>query len=159
MKIGLSLHPRILLDRPYSEASRKLLETFGGSEGLLTFLEGYGVNHIELRTVLPGDDPAEILQIADRLWARGVSVTVHGTMPAREIPAETPFETLYPSLLPLLAALRARGERLCLTFHAVHSKTDPDLAALARATRERLATLSADAARLGFRIALEVDRA
>lgn len=149
---GLSLSPRVLSGVSLTDTDRKLLSAYGGTDGLLRALRGLGITHVELRAVSPTDDAALVLSCAEKIWNAGLFVTVHGALP------ETPgaFEEAYPALLPLLDAAKSRQEFVCITLHACSSGTD--IAANRQKTADILALWEKDAPRLGFRLALEINR-
>ena len=151
---GISLPPKILTGRADDPIQQKLLEEFGGIDPLLRYLRGLGITHIELRNIAPQTNPADALFCAEKIWAAGLRLTVHGSLPAQP----GPFSEVYPSLLPLLAAMPGRQAELMLTVHSYASKTEASVEALARETAEILRLWAQDAEQLGLRIALEVNR-
>ena len=89
---GISLPPRILTGTAEDPIQQKLLDEFGGIDPLLRYLRGLGITHIELRNIAPNADPSHALFCANKIWAAGLCLTVHGSLPA----AIGPFEEVYP---------------------------------------------------------------
>ena len=114
MRIGLSLPPGYLEEAPEGAAA-VWRETFGDAEGFLAAVREAGVSTIEARAITEDADPERALRVAERVWETGLGLTVHGRLP-RQLAGETLGE-VYPALVPLVEALRARGERVILTLH------------------------------------------
>ena len=95
----------------------KWLLTGGGSLGsraaLLSALKERGTESIELRTVRPDHDAADVLRVAELLWNSGFQITVHSSVKSAETAAEDVFS-------PLSALLRAlRQKHLTVTVHPI----------------------------------------
>lgn len=80
---------------------------------LLNELKQRGVNSIELRTVFLRHDSHEVLRVADMLWDRGFSITVHAKAHSREQAVSEVFDPLSEVLKNL------RQERLTVVIHPV----------------------------------------
>ena len=154
MKLGLSVIPRMLNPDTAKPFELQQIAEYGGLDAMLASWKKQGVSHIEFRCIHPGDDAAYALACAERVWAAGLQVTVHGTLPS----AVGRFETVYPSLLPLLSAAKAYQPWVNITVHAYSSNEAADLAKLAANTNEILSLWAEDAQSLGFRLALENNR-
>lgn len=128
---------------------RSLAEGTGlGSEPFLETLAERGVGSIELRAVLGGQDAQTVLGAAERVWRRGLLVSVH-TAPRS---ADTAVQDVFG---PLQALLRA--EQQAQTILVLHPVNGADLFS---ENRRMLAALS-DAIRRdygGAKLALENNR-
>ncbi len=152
--IGMSIAPRAFDPNAAKPHEIKLAEEFGGMDALLRTLKELGATHIELRTVSPNADGEAMLAVARRIWAAGLKITVHGSLP------ETigRFETVYPSLLPIFREAKACQDFVNVTVHAYSSEDDTDVAKFAADTNRILTLWAEDAERLGYRLALENNR-
>ncbi|MBR5519913.1 MAG: NUDIX domain-containing protein [Clostridia bacterium] len=153
-KFGMSIVPRVFDCDAAKEFEKKMLEEFGGMDAMLAEVKSLGLTHIELRGVDPDDDATEILAMAERIWAAGLTVTVHGSL------TETigRFAEVYPSLLLLLQAAKSHQEFVNITVHAYSSDEDTDVAKFSADTAQILALWAEDAAELGYRLTLENNR-
>ena len=152
--VGVSLSPRLFWPDRQNDWDRKLLEECGGIDGLLRFLRGLGVAHVELRAIEPTEDPEAALACAQAIWDRGLKLTVHGAMPK----AVGPFEKTCPSLLPLLERAREYQSPVTITLHSYTTGDDADVAPAVEKTRQLLRLWSGEAEQYGFRLALELNR-
>ncbi len=115
MRIGLSLPPGYLVGDAAEGGAAVWRETFGEAEGFLAAVREAGVSTIEVRSIAEDADPERALRAARRVWEAGLGLTVHGRLP-RQLSGET-LGAVYPALVPLVEALRARGEWVILTLH------------------------------------------
>lgn len=113
--IGVSL--------PYKQLARP--EEHGAlPDGLLAALFARGVRSIELRTVSPSADPADVLRVAKRLWEQGFQITLHVHCRTQE----SAVSDVFAPLSCLLAHLRQR--ELMLTLHPIRGDNAAMLVAL-----------------------------
>ena len=152
--IGISLSPRLFWPDGQTDCDRKLLQECGGTDGLLRFLKGLGVESLELRSVGPTEDPAAVLRCAQAIWEAGLKLTVHGAVP-KEVGS---FAETCPSLLPLLEQAKAYQPLVTVTLHSYITGDDSDVAPAIIKTRQLLKRWGDEAERYGFRLALELNR-
>ena len=99
IRIGCAI-PFALFRQKEGSAPPILAEAFGGTEAVLDFC-AEAVDAVELRAVKGGDSPDAVLDAVRRLTARGLEVTIHGSL--------SDAETFFAPYLPLLASgLQAR---------------------------------------------------
>jgi len=84
-----------------------------GSDAFLSELFGRGVECIEFRPVLPDTDPAVVLTIAARVWARGLRVSIHSA----PLSPETALRDVFAPLADYLRA--SKQECTTLVLHPV----------------------------------------
>ena len=97
----------------------------GDREGLLNALKKSGVESIELRTVLLRHDPAEVLRVAEMLWAKDLQITVHAKAHKRETAISEVFDPLS------LVLQNLRQENLTVVIHPIKGDNAAMLAELA----------------------------
>ena len=97
----------------------------GDREALLNALKKSGVESIELRTVFLRHDPAEVLRVAEMLWAKNFQITVHVKAHKRETAVSEVFDPLS------LVLKNLRQEALTLVLHPVKGDNASMLAELA----------------------------
>ncbi|MBQ8612549.1 MAG: MBL fold metallo-hydrolase [Oscillospiraceae bacterium] len=148
--LGVSLAPQMLL--PQAEPPRLLTEC-GGTDGLLRFLRGLGVTHVELRGAVL-ESAAHLLQCARIVWQAGLQLTLHWALPAQE----APFDEACAALVPLLEEAKRHQPYVMLTVHSYSTGNDAEKAPAALRTNRLLRCWEADAQRYGFRLALEINR-
>ncbi|MBQ8898560.1 MAG: MBL fold metallo-hydrolase [Clostridia bacterium] len=150
---GVSLSPDLFLPHRFNEKQCRILSEYGGTDALLRFLSGLGVQSVELRTVSPSAEEADVLACTEKLEKAGFSVTVHGSLPE----TVRPFSESYSALLPYLRQRQSRGlPPLQITLHAYTDPSSPENAA--EKTNQILRLWSAKAKELGFRLSLELNR-
>ncbi len=115
----------------------------GDRETVFEALCARGVESVELRTVRPHFDPAEVKRAADAVWDAGLAITVHGTV----LSAETAVEDVFAPLAALLADMRQN--RLTITVHPIVGDNSGAMKALSSHIEARA---------LPVRIALENNR-
>lgn len=116
MRIGLSLPPAYLVgDASEGGAAAIWRDAFGDVGAFLAAVREAGVSSIEVRSIAEDADPGLALRAAGRAWDAGLGFTIHGRLP-RQLAGETLGEA-YPAIVPLVEALRARGEQGILTLH------------------------------------------
>jgi len=152
--IGFSLPPRLFTSEIPTLWKEKLPSAFGDRDAFLRLLRQLGTTHIELRAILPQDDPDEVLSCARMLWESGFQISVHGLVPG----SVGPFRETYPSLLPLLREAKARQPWVTVTLHAYVTGDDTNKSPAAEQTNRLLKLWESDAEELGLRIALELNR-
>lgn len=119
MKIGLSLSPEILLEKPKNAGEKILLDTFKGVAGLLWEIKSRGITYIELRSIIPEDDQYQVMQIINRIWSAGLKVSIHGKLTKGGI--HTSFEDFYPPLHKALKLFPNYQKDLNIVVHAFTS--------------------------------------
>ena len=97
----------------------------GDVDGVLNALQKSGVESIELRTVFLKHDPAQVLRVAELLWAKGFQITVHVKAHARETAVSEVFDPLS------LVLKNLRQENLTVVLHPVKGDNAAMLAELA----------------------------
>jgi len=102
--IGVSLPLNWLCGAPHA---------LGDVSEVLNELKSRGVKSVELRAVLPSHVPAEIARVAELLWDRGYSITIHGT--PRSL--TTAVRDVFEPLTDLFAHLRQDG--VTITVHPI----------------------------------------
>ena len=85
----------------------------GNVDHVLSALKEHKVNSIELRTVRYHHSPSDVLRVANLLWDRGFTITVHSA--ARTL--ESALDDVFAPLSDLLINLRQ--ERLNVTLHPI----------------------------------------
>ncbi|GAG52938.1 unnamed protein product, partial [marine sediment metagenome] len=113
--MGMSLPLDYLIGRPSSEAAAILDEAFGRADSCLQQLRDRGVGSVELRGAGHGTDPDDALAGARAVWAAGMQITVHGSLPA-ELPGPT-FRDDFAYLAGLAKAGRGRQANLTVAVH------------------------------------------
>ena len=81
--------------------------------GILNLLKTQGVGSVELRTVNPDCQPADVLKAAKCLWENGFQITVHGRVKTQE----TAVSDVFAPLTLLLKELQQ--EKLNVTVHPI----------------------------------------
>jgi len=119
--VGLSLRIDVLSEKAWDSTHQKLLDDFSGLDGLLTAVKNSGVDSVELRVLFANQDPVAALRIAEKIWAHGMEITVHGTMESEE----TAVEDVLNPVSEILKNLKQ--DKLNITIHAVKNKEFPDV--------------------------------
>jgi len=157
MRIGLSLPPAYLVeDASEGGAAAIWRDVFGDAGTFLAAVREAGVSSIEARSIAEDADPSLALRAAGRAWDAGLGFTIHGRLP-RQLVGET-LGDAYPALVPLVEALRVRGEQGILTLHC-YSEHGGAVRQLAERTVHALRSLLDVFQREGvpFSIALEIN--
>ena len=156
--LGLSLSPSYLAGTPISEEAALLESTYGAANGLLEHLKKKGLASVELRKVYEDTPPSLVLAAARRVWAAGLSVTIHGTTP--EAPEGHTLESFFPALNGFWGAFTEHQQDMVMTLHAYRARSG-EVAGLEAKTVKFIKKVMADADRLGLplSIALELNRA
>ena len=97
----------------------------GDVDHVLTELTKHNVKSIELRTVRSHSNANEVLRVANILWDRGFSITVHSYPTS----LSTAVDDVFVPLEKLLQSLRQ--ERLTITIHPIDDDNVAMLNALA----------------------------
>ncbi len=128
---------------------RELIEGTGlGSDAFLQQLKDAGVGSIELRAVLGMTEPETVLSVAERIWSRGLRVSVHTAPWTRESAVKDVFT-------PLTGLLQAqKQDSVILVLHPVRGD---DLADTNRQMMDEL-TAYLKQNRFGAKLALENNR-
>ena len=155
--LGLSLPPSYLAGTPSSAEATLVRETCGEPAAFLGELRVQGVTSVELRKVRGDASPNLILAAAERVWAAGLNVTVHGTTPERE---GSTLAELFAPLEPFWRALTEHQPEVMMTLHAYRARAG-EMASLETRTVELVQKVLEDADRRGLplKIVLELNRA
>ena len=160
--LGLSLPPSYLAGAPRSEEAALVREACGEPAAFLGELKTQGVTSVELRKVREDAPPELVLAAAERVWAAGLTVTVHGTTPEKGGPerAGGTLAELFAPLEPLWQAFGEHQPEIMMTLHAYRARTG-DVASSEAKTVELVQKVLEDADRRGLplKVALELNRA
>ncbi len=119
--LGLSLRLDVLSGTARKDEHEILLQTFSGTDGLLSAVKNEGVESIELRAFFPNQDPTEALKMAETVWSHGMKITVHGFMDSEE----TAVQDVLGPVSEIIKNLKQ--DSLTITVHAVKNKDYPDV--------------------------------
>lgn len=115
MRFGLTLRMDLFAKEP-GEASRKLLEEFGGLEYLFSYLREH-VDAVELTTIDSKNDPTAFKKAVRYCSEYGLEVTIHGLLKENE-----PAEDFFTPYLPVFEA--SLQENYNITLHPLKKKED-----------------------------------
>jgi sugar phosphate isomerase/epimerase len=121
MKLGFSLSPNLLLDRPESSAEQRFAKYFGNSKSVLKQLKENGINSIEIRYLpmtVPDPDHARVCHV---IWEAGLQLTVHGELD--QLFQGKHFVELYPSIQKIAARYADYQDEFLIIVHAFSSKS------------------------------------
>ena len=133
------------------------MKTCGEPGSFLNELKIQGVASVELRKVREDAPPDLILNAAQRVWAAGLSITLHGTTP--EVSGDT-LNDLFPPLNGFWNAFAEHQQGVVMTLHAYRARAgemEPLEAKTVRLVRDILE--DADRRGLPLNVALELNRA
>ncbi len=150
--IGLSLRIDVLSEKAWDSTHQKLLDNFSGLDGLLTAVKNSGVDSVELRVLFANQDPQEALVTAEKIWAHGMEITVHGMMDSEE----TAVEDVLNPVSEILKNLKQ--DKLNITVHAIKNKEFPEVETSPIPTINALKKLAEKIKDLPVVIALENNR-
>lgn len=155
-RIGMSLATR------YLSGDTETLETrlFGRPEMFLETLARSGVDSIEMRTISADTPPQTALNALERVWAAGLEVTIHGTLPP--LSAGSNWQEALPGFIKAVERLAEHDPHSpCpVTVHA-YSTHGYAPETLAKSTAERLTAMAEwlDTEQLPVELMLELNRA